>query len=232
LIENSGPPENVLIVHVYDIYYRDLNPQALVQSPVSIWRWWSFGVAPMMSASEYLDVVLQRGFPAYYRNDAIKDYFNAVFVDKTAAFVWTWHIHALNGFEKRFTANPAAVENNVREHLNWLAENEFEVSSINREAVARLSTLCEEYGFNIYVANAPVAEGLYQESLFQDYFQGVRSFLKEWDHSSACVHYLDNQSVFSADLLESVDHLTYDGAELYTQDLVKDLRNLFGENAQ
>ena len=66
----------------------------------------------------------------------------------------------------------------------------------------------------------PSYRGLYDVPAFREYYDDVRDYLQTWADGNPNVHYLDNVSLFDEEYLQSVNHLTVDGAEIYTTELV------------
>ena len=62
LINTVGPPDSVILVHVYDVYHRDFTKNLLIQGPVAPSEWNSFGVKPF-TTWDVLTFGIKRNLP-------------------------------------------------------------------------------------------------------------------------------------------------------------------------
>ena len=78
--------------------------------------------------------------------------------------------------------------------------------------------MADSYGFDVYLANSPLHEDLPLDSNFQVYFSDMRSALSELVSQSPRENLLMDQIVtFDDARMQNTDHVTYDGAQIYTQ---------------
>jgi hypothetical protein len=125
-----------------------------------------------------------------------------------------------DGFMKRLEADPQNVKEDMQGHQQFVRENEFEISTENRQTLEKIAELAQEYHFNVYLGNAPVYEGLYRDVHFQGYLAEVQEMLANFAASSDRLHYLPQTVTFADTQMQNSDHLTYAGAWQFTDALV------------
>ncbi|AOY84337.1 hypothetical protein BJP36_34850 [Moorena producens JHB] len=223
-IQQSGAPKNVLIVHVYDVWHRGINFPLLARVPLS-WGYWQELEPPLKIRLRGPGILfIERYFPLYSENKSLSLWFR--FPLDTFKEVRSYNIEE-DGFMVWEKPNPSYVEAQKESHINFARNNQFNLSPYNRQALERIVALAEEYGFNVYLANSPMYEGLYEHEDFQAYFNQLQETLGAYAAKSERVHYIFREPMtFPKEQMENADHLIYSAAKVYTNELVSEILSL------
>lgn len=218
-IERFGPPENVLIVHVYDMWSRELAPAFVAKVPL-FWKHVYGSLSALMNTKELSRLFLLRYVPLYSENTTLSKIVLDGIFSPSRLFKREFRL-APGGYMKRMDARPQWVDYDASGHVKFVSENEFVLSKANSLAMRQLVVLAEGYETNIYITNSPIYEGLYASEPFQAYLSQVRQELESFAAQSEHIHYLPGVSVFAGDQMENVDHVIYDAAVRYTEDVAR-----------
>ena len=90
-------------------------------------------------------------------------------------------------------------------------------------AMQEIGVLADSYGFDIYLVNSPVYQGLYDNPAYQSYLSGVQQKLAEFASDSSYVYHIPAVRTFPAELMQTPDHLILTGAEEYTHWLIEQI---------
>ena len=223
-ISRFGPPSNVLIVHSYDIWSRDVEPIYLAKTPLP-WNSWQQTYAPVLSltSQEEFNAWLARFVPLYADNISLGLLIRERVYLQKPVLAERYHLQP-DGFMKVETAaGSAEIELDLQQHLIFVAEQKFELSEINQRVLSQLIFLAEENDIEVYLAFGPVYEALAQDDQFQTYFEDVRTELQSVAAQSEQLHLLGLRAVFPANQMENVDHLIFDAAKIYTNMIVDEI---------
>ena len=222
-IQRFGVPKNILIVHVYDAWNRGINLSVLAKVPLN-WGYWqqlepkiNFGLKdtfqlfieryiPLYSENQSLSHLLKSPYDAFNRNQNFR-------LEKDGFMIW----------EK---ANPEYVEAQKKMHLDFTRKNKFNLSSNNREALEHIVKLAEKHDFNVYLANSPIYEKLYEHKDFKAYFTQIQNTLDGYAAKSDRVHYIREPITFPKEEMENADHLVYSAAKIYTNKLISEIESI------
>ena len=223
-IARFGVPHNVLIVHVYDVWHRDVNPvmTGQIPRPWGFWEAHSFGSAWLEDPQVRREAFLERFVPLYSLNRTLGSIIRDTVLLRHNPFVPMWRLEP-DGFLPAWEAKPDNVRTSAAEHVSFVSENVFSISYVNDNAMQEIVELADRLGFTVYLANSPVYEGLYADPAYQAYFAGVFDKLAEFAGDSPNVHYLTAVRTFPAELMQNPDHLIVDGAEQYTLWLIGEI---------
>ena len=214
-ISRHGAPENVLIVHVYDVWHRDIETSAFAKVPLTPGFWWSRNPSLSLSLSDSVEFLAFRYLPIYQSKKLLW----RLALDP-GRLLTPPKATPPDGYTAVNESQPDNVESDAVGHKNFVKKNSFELSEANRQALSRLVELTEKYSFDVYIANSPIFEGLKADSDFQTYFAQVQNLLIELDDRSPYIHYvLCDRPSFSKEIMTNVDHLTVEGAKSFTTQL-------------
>jgi hypothetical protein len=215
-IDRFGPPENVVIVHVYNIWHREAPPPALLAQIPLPWGFWKEMSPPLeLSLEERIDILLARYVPLIAEPRALKQALKSptkLFKRKTLEF-------ETNGYMPVSQANAGAVQMDAVAHRRFAAENEFTLSNINQRALNEIVGLANRYGINVYLANSPLYEDMLKDGQFREYYAAVEDWLRESAERSAHIHFLAGTVTFGMDQMDRVDHVTHSTALSFTHSL-------------
>jgi hypothetical protein len=224
-IARFGAPENILIVHTYDAWYRDLEPILLAKIPLP-WGYWNrYEPTPALSVEDRLNIFLGRYVPLYAETVTIGDVLVLAVESPDNLFKNSFHLEP-DGYMPALEADPQYVKRDLEWHLDLVEKNNFRLAEVNRASLEQVITLAERYHVNVYIANGPIYEGLYGNEDFQEYISEVRKALGEFAEQSAYVHYLPALSVFPDSQMEDVAHVIHPAAERYTEILAAEIANV------
>lgn len=226
-IKKFGPPENVLIVHVYDIWHRDFNPVLLGLMPLNWGFWKESSVTDNLVWNREIqrNIFLERYVPIYSLNNTLGSIIKDIFLNFKNPLRSNWTLEP-NGYLPAFDPKPEIVVADARDHIQFASENEFDLSDINQESLAKVKQLADEYGINIYIALGPQYEGMAADQNFREYLDTVMEHLSQFDAQSESIHFISDVKAFPANQMQTADHLIDSGAREYTKWLVEHIMML------
>ncbi|MFX0199764.1 MAG: hypothetical protein ACFFCW_26885 [Candidatus Hodarchaeota archaeon] len=221
-IQLFGPPENVLIVFASNIWRRKLNPVMLEKIPLE-WGFWNrLRPHPELRTGDKIKFFLCRYAPLYAENESIN-----VLIKRKSRRPWTLFKQNFyleeDGYMRCNNPSPAYVERHTKYLVQIAKENQFEPLEINLRALEQIIALADHYKINIYIANSPMYEGLYQNESFQAYYGDILKMLKSYTVRNQLVHYIDKSVTFPSDQMENAIHVIYSAAQIYTKMLVTEI---------
>lgn len=221
-LKKFGPVRAALVVHVYDVWAREKSELLLAMMEIPLpWGFWNhLSPAIAMSPSEQTQLFLSRYVPLYSENRSL-----------SRIIQWPWTVRKsqaeiqADGYARWERPDPAQVEVDLQGHLEKLRRRKpFQMSEINRVGLVQLRELAETYGVDIYLANGPIYEGLYQHPEFQAYFKQVEAALEEFAATSPRIRYLAGApQLFSKEEMVNTDHLIHTASQAYTRSLIEEI---------
>src|SRR5262249_44264145 len=123
------------------------------------------------------------------------------------------------GFEGRNKSKPSAIDKDFKKSQKLVREQQPYLSEPNRQALEVILSLAEKYGFNVYYATGPIYDLLGREPAFTTYFQKTQQALRTFAERGARFRILFSDPITfpKNQLTETVDHVTIEGARIYTQ---------------
>ena len=221
-IKEHGAPKNILLVHVYDIWDREIKWNVTGQTPLN-WGYWK-KLEPNLSLNtwEKKEVFVNKYIPLYSQNTSLKKAIenNDGFFDKKYKL-------EPKGYMVVSEADPWRVERDSRGHLKEIAKSQqFSLSQTNRKSLDALIKLAEKHEINIYLANSPLYQKLYRDADFQAYYNKVQQeFEKISDRHKNFHRVMIEPMTFNKEEMENADHLISSSAEAYTKQLVKEIKS-------
>ncbi|MGB7441864.1 MAG: hypothetical protein WA919_12405 [Coleofasciculaceae cyanobacterium] len=219
-IKKLGVPQNILLVHVYDVWHRSANPRLLGKIPLNLpnlqklqpqislsfkqliqFFWWRY--FPLNSESSSLANLLKHPIESYEQAKSFK-------LEENGFMIW----------EK---ADPYGVEVDTKRHIKFTKDNRFKLSSPNHQALEKIAALAQHYNFNVYLANSPIHQKLSENEEFQAYYAQVKATLSTYAAQSEQIHYISEPVTFSKYQMQNSDHLIYTSAKVYTQTVISQI---------
>ncbi|MCA9916906.1 MAG: hypothetical protein KC445_03095 [Anaerolineales bacterium] len=225
-ISRFGPPPQVLIVHTYDAWPRNVAPIFLAKTPLPWGSWQNVYTPPvLMTGQEKLNVWLTRYFPLYADNVTLGKLIRGWIFDQTPIFQTRFHLQE-NGYMP-LAAPPASpyIDTDLQDHFGRVA-NKFSLSQSNRQALAQLVALADTNKIEMYIAFGPLYGELVKDERFQAYYLAERAALQAITDQSTHVHLLETLATFPADQMENVDHLIFEAAKVYTGMLADEIEEI------
>lgn len=229
-IDRFGPPERVVLIHVYDVWHRSLKPSLIGRIP----RPW---VLSDQTAERY-------GFDQEARRDIFLNRYVRLFAERTSlrkSIEYAWlrltsddeeladarkKDRALppedpeltdSGFVRMCGALPSALKRDSRGHMRFLKKRRPRISKDNREALLSIAKLAQQHGFPVHVINGPLYERLERKPEFHGYFDRQVTMLRTLVEDYPMVHIGPNVLGFDSAHLQNVDHISCDATADYTR---------------
>ncbi len=223
-IKKHGVPKNVILVHVYDVWHRELNANVIAPIPFRSKFWQEMEPKIELTEEEELQIFLSRYFPLYAKDYSIKN-----LLKNPTSFLQNPKGEPVE-FATASEADVQRVEENSADHIRFVQENEPELSRENRLALEHLIKLTKSHKFNLYLVNSPIYEQLYKQKDLLEYYQQVQGTLSNFASQSERIHYLREPMLFPQEQLENSDHLIESGAQIYTQELIRKISDYQNHN--
>jgi len=215
-INQHGAPENVVIVHVYDMWYRRADTAVFAHTP---WDYMS-DIGMFSTPKERAELALYRYVPLFQSSTQV---FRAI-ANPSQMFKPPISIGD-DGFTTVLDPNPSQVERDIESHASGALSKAFVLSSINETAINLLVDLANKHKFQIYIANSPAHEDLVALDSFQLYVSHISDLLEGIDERSPYIHYvLRDLPTFDSSVMENADHVTKEGATSFTAQLIAEIR--------
>ncbi len=216
-IRKNGAPENILMVHVYDVWPRSGNAYMFSQNPLALA--FSMNLKPeVFSLSKKTDLLFKKYFALYYQNNSL-----AKIIKHPHNLFQEHYKMEAHGFMPHKKPNIKNVNKDIKGHF-WNLQNylkKFSMSDINKESLLTIKQLVEENNIKLYIANSPIAENLYLSKEYQNYFKDIETYLSGYCNSSSNIFYINNpQMIFPDSLMINADHLIESAALIYTSNLI------------
>ncbi len=223
-IKRFGAPKNVLIVHTYSAWDSDISLSLIAKTPLD-WGYWQQMEPPLsFDKKDTFQLFINRYLPLYSENQTlaslIKDpvsYYqlNRSFqLDESGFMIWE-------------QADVEQVKKKTEWHIKTYSNKQFNLTKHNHQALETIAELAQQHNFNVYLANAPIYQGLYAQDTFRSYYRQIQDTLNNYAANSERVNYILQQPMtFPQEQMENTDHVTYTGAQRYTEKLASEIYSL------
>lgn len=223
-IKKYGAPKNIILIQVYDVWAKEINWNVTSQTPLA-WGYWN-ELEPSfdLGFAEKRKVFLSKYIPLYSQSTSFKE----LLAEGDRLFIGKDYQLSKGGFMAVKDANSWEVEEDVRRHLKYTSKQpNFSFSSTNKKALEAIIKLSQEHDINIYLANSPIYDELYQNPDFRAYYNQVQTELTQISDRHKNIHYIMAQPMtFSKTEMQNADHLIASAAETYTKQLVNEIKNI------
>ena len=162
-----GAPENVIIIHVYDMWSREVETSSFAKVPLSLGFWWSRKPALPSDIGESVELTAFRYLPLYQSKALVRNPGRLLIAPNQIES---------DGFIPVEYAQPSAVKKDLKGHSGIYRAQSFVPSRVNQRAMDRLVDLTREHRINIFVANSPIFEGMKSDPDFQAYSWGFKNY--------------------------------------------------------
>jgi len=239
LIANNRPPKYVLLMNVYDMWWRNPN-------------------------KEFVFEILFKDFNSYFRQYLVKKNNHITYpivsylahrilpslvyrfdIQRTLQDVhWIGNLQKhkqdnLDIYEKLIELKGSSVyvetmyetiEKDVKKHMDWLQERKFNVSHINRYYWEHFVELTKKHNITVLLSYPPLYDKFYKEAIHQEHYQEYVQFIENIVAKSDHVVLLTKTPILFDinDLSDRVDHLAPTGAISFTKSLAELINQLRG----
>lgn len=226
-ITRFGPPKNVLVVTYFGTWSINPWPPDVASLPLE-WGFWNklepplyfnFGDTCNLWLQRYAPIAMQspkaqwmlwgywfwsRAFPRLM-NPAIRD----------------------DGLFQNWDKLPGQVERTAQEDKIFVKTYDFDVSDSAQRALKHIRELADKDGFDVYMVDDPIWQGLFADQGFQDYFAKVQKMEVGFANTSERIHYLSGMQLSLPEpLMRDAVHALPSGAEEFTKRLVSEIVSL------
>jgi len=222
-IERYGPPANVIIVHTYDAWRRGLRSVMMSKVPLPWGYWRDLTPSPELSARDVFNIFTSRYLPLYGENKTLISILTGG-LEKPDTLVNVRYRLEPDGFRSVQHSNSWLAGVEAEEQLEFVSNNNFKMSQINRESLDQLVILANQNDMNIFLVNGPIHEDLPGSDVFLTHFSDLQNALSETAEQSPNLYYIPDLIPFPASLLVNYDHVTQEGAEKYTREIVSRIK--------
>ena len=223
-IQEYGAPKNIAIIHVYDVWQREINWNVTSQTPLS-WGYWN-ELEPKVEVSpqQQKDLFLNRYVPLYSQNTSLKK----VIENSDRWFKAKDYQLSGTGFMSVPEADTWNVEQDAKGHIKSTSKQpSHNLSATNQKAMDSIIQLAEEHDINVYLVNSPLYEELYQNPDFRAYYDRVQIELDQISQRSDKVkRVMTTPMTFSKEEMENADHVITEAAEAYTKQLAQEIKQV------
>ena len=231
-LRDVGTPRAVLVVHTFDVWSRDRNPDAIAQVPLPFGFWKAARPPAPLSIAESARVLLDRYVPLYSQDQTI----SRLLRSPRRTLTRTFDMDA-SGFYHSRRALPQEVMKDFHAKVRELEKEDADedekkekrkpISLENRTALEVLAELAHEHGLDIYIAHAPLYEGLWEIPDFRRRHARLERALLDIASSRRRLRVLQGPPVtFPADRMTNVDHLVDESARAFTEVLAGRIASL------
>jgi hypothetical protein len=223
-IDRYGPPQHVVIVHVFDIWHRPLDQVIFgqVPRPWGFWNQHTLGTPLFADEKVRQETFLERYVPLYSQSRAITNILRTTLMLQHNPFKPDWHLEP-DGFLVATEPKLDVVLAGAQDQIQFVTENVFSISPTNDMAMQEIGALADSYGFEVYLVNSPVYQGLYDNPAYQTYLAGVQQKLAEFASDRSYVLHIPAVRTFPAESMQTPDHLILTGAVEYTHWLIEQI---------
>lgn len=210
-IDSYGPPKNVVIALVPDMWPREADPVVFSQAEVPISSFAGLNPPLSLSAREKLRMFATRYLPLYSKNESLNQLIRK-----------PWKVEDLRG---GFSEDGFMVTHEQED--GWLEDLEvaklehwqqpFSVSEINEQGMRRVIELAELHGFIVYLTPGSASEGLATSPGYARNFNGMIEAYRAWANSSDnLVLILPEPQTFPDEMMYDEDHVLEAGAVVWS----------------
>jgi len=225
-IRQVGAPRHVIIVQVYDIWHREIDEESIslmAQIPDLDTKRSTLEPALSLNQEDRTKLFLHRYVPLYTASETIEDWMR----EPLASYRYLQELTLTeNGFMPFEETNPGEVRADSQRHQEFVQNERFQVSDINRRSLHHLRHLADTHGIEVYFAASPLYSGLYESPDLRAYYRQMNRWLEDFAATSDRLHLVLQEPVtFEAHQMQNADHVAPAAAAIYTQHLAMEILN-------
>ena len=219
-IQKHGAPKQVILIHVYDVWRREIDVRLLGQLP---YRWsdlMKLYFPRSLSFKDMARVATSRYLPLYSRDRTIRGQINRLIKGENASIGPTIDE---NGYMAEWESNARKVESDAEIHLRFLSKNEFRPSDTSNFSLKMMIELSERYEFRLYIAKSPIYDQMMKSADFRSYVGSVSQYLEASAGSAENVVFLRADWIFTGNQMQNIDHVIDSAAREFTGRLSREI---------
>ncbi|HEY1038476.1 MAG TPA: hypothetical protein VGF30_03680 [Bacteroidia bacterium] len=221
-INKYGPPKNVLMIHVYDLWNRKADHEVLSENPVT--TIFKDGLGPDLgwSYSQKAKMLSYRLFPIYSKHHGLK----MLLSGEAKWFVPAAEVDS-SGFNKRILPKPDNVIKDTEGHIKFVKDSAFALSDECRMGLKHIKALVDKHNIELYITMSPLHDSLYFNPYFQKYKNSIDSMLYDFAQNDKHIHLINNPPmVFKAEEMDNSDHVVGKASHTFTLHLINEIKKI------
>jgi len=219
-IRRYGPPKRVIVVHVFDVWNRQITGYAFAQTPLSpsspAVAWWPRAQDGALKREMFLGRNVKLFSESKSLLENVKELVKG-HKDRGPG-------PRPDGFSVALKPDRNQLNRDVKEHLDTAAQIDPTVSSDNVAALKHMGELSKRYRFPVYVVNGPISDLVMSDPTFVNGYQKTISNVEAECAQDGDIFLMQTPMQFPRSEMDNVDHLTYQGAQTYTQSAAQLIR--------
>ena len=221
LIKKDLAPSNVIISRVYDTWSRSVNYTLYSQYPAS---WVIFNrnkpeVPP--PAGTRFETIVNHLFPVIHQKRQVIN----LIEHPSEFFTEPVHVETDGFFRYQGEADPYGVRRDARGHLDYVSKYDVKIGHYNLAALKFLQEVSAREGINIYLCNSPVYDSLLLDRQFSAFYERLTDSLETYTEGFLNFKYINHPATpFPDSLLQNVDHVTEQGSVIFTDLIIKQIK--------
>jgi hypothetical protein len=222
-LKKYGAPEKVIIVHVYDTWHRPFELSGKVYqnlySQIPLLKLKLSKTKPSLNLSFHkeLNILGDKYFPIVSQQKSLK-----MLTLGNRNHRWKNSLDFTDlGYMYWDQANATRVESDANAHLKNIGVQKAYFSDASKAGLDYIKQLAEQHKFDVYLVNSPLYKGMLENSDFVAYYKSVNKLLHTYCNTSNYLHHINADPItFEKSMMQNVDHLTSEGALIYTDHIL------------
>ncbi|MCP4674717.1 MAG: hypothetical protein GY854_04220 [Deltaproteobacteria bacterium] len=211
-IERFGPPKGVLAIQTIMSLNARMRELIATNTPLEYGYWERYKPAASFDFYRKLHFVLNRYFPLYTQTQNL----HPRKMRQYGRFRNRSEISS-NGYIEWENSNPKKVAFQVMRRRRRVNRRKLRLSKDNHKALKAIGRMSEKYGFDFYLAAAPVCRLAPQDEGYRKTHAQLYDTIEELFLSWKRLHLvLREPMTFPKDEMQNQDHLIYEAAKRYT----------------
>ncbi len=216
-VRKYGPPKRVIVVHVFDVWNRQITGYAFAQTPLKpsspAVAWWPRAKDPALQREMFLG----RNVKLFSESKSLlEDVKELVKGHKNRG-----PGPRPDGFSVALKPDRNQLNRDVKEHLDTAAQIDPSISADNVAALKHMGDLSKRYGFPVYIVNGPISDLVMSDPTFVGAYRKTIDNVAQECARDGEIFLMQTPMQFPRGEMDNVDHLTYAGAQKYTQAAVQ-----------
>ncbi|TND06523.1 MAG: hypothetical protein FD123_3458 [Bacteroidetes bacterium] len=221
-IKHYGKPDNVMIMHVYDMWHRDIDFETISENPMHTVMLEDLQPGLDVPAWRKADLFVHNFVPVYYRHHALK----ALFTGEAKWFSTPIELEP-NGYNPRREAMPDNVKKDTENHIKFTQDSLFRCGAYVRKGLDHVRELVDKYGFELYITMSPLHDSLYANPAFRKYCAGIDKLVQEFAAGNKHIHIINHPpKLFPANEMQNSDHIIDRVSGEFTRYLIGEVKKV------
>tara|TARA_Y100000589_G_scaffold327808_1_gene370417 strand:- start:679 stop:1644 length:966 start_codon:yes stop_codon:yes gene_type:complete len=229
-LQKHDPPKAVMLVHVYDVWFRQAKLEALSHIPVSVAQLSRSAGADELSLQDQAKLYTYRYLSLYHQNQSLQSII--LKPHRYLQLQWDW---PSSGFNAQTKHTPEAWKADLRYHTaKAQVLKNVSIHQYNLRELQLINALAKKHQMQVLLVMSPISSELYKQPIFGDFYRQITDALAEYAQQHDQVQLIfEKPLVVGGAHMQSADHVLADAAAFYTTQLAQQIRPVFEqENSQ